>query len=70
MPRGDPPRKLETLVDYFLGGRYAVAAFYARARERDPELAAAMLDYIRNVDGYIDAVRETYKLKQPRVPSV
>jgi hypothetical protein len=29
-----------------------------------------MLDYIRNVDGYIDAVRETYKLKQPRVPSV
>jgi hypothetical protein len=64
MPRGDPPRRLETLIDYFRGGRFAVGAFYGRVKDRDPELARAMREYMRNVDGYIDAVRETYKLKQ------
>ncbi|GAC1331801.1 MAG: hypothetical protein NVSMB17_10150 [Candidatus Dormibacteria bacterium] len=63
MARGDPPRRFEDLNQYFLGSRFAVAAFYERAKA-DPELAAQMRNHMHIVGGYIDAVKQTHKLRQ------
>jgi hypothetical protein len=64
MARGDPAKRFEDLVEYFRGGRNAAAIFYVRAKDRDPELTGVLRDYVRMVDGYIEAVKETYRLKR------
>ena len=65
MPRGDPPKKFEDLLQYFLGARYALAAIYTRVRDSgDADVTADLRNHVRMLDQYIEAVKETNRLKK------
>ncbi len=66
MARGDAAVKLENLVPYFRGGRYAVVAMRNRHRAHDPDLEADAERYIRMVDSYGEAAVATFRLKRER----
>ncbi len=65
MARGDPPFKLENLVPYFRGGRFAVIAMGRRHRH-DEDLAEDAARYVRMVDRYSEAAIATFKLKREK----
>ena len=65
MARGDPPMKLEHLVPYFRGGRFAVLAMRSRHRH-DPDIREDGERYVRMVDRYAEAAMATYRLHRER----
>ncbi len=61
MARGDPPAKLENLVPYYRGARFAIAAIRMR-HPRDADLAADIERYTAILQEYDKAIIETIRL--------
>jgi hypothetical protein len=66
MARGDPAMKLENLVPYFRGGRFAVLAMRHRHRRHDADLETDADRYVRMVDHYAEAAVATFRLHRER----
>jgi hypothetical protein len=65
MARGDPAFRLENLVPYFRGGRFAMIAVRGRGygvRELDEQIER----YVAMADQYISAAVATVRLRRQR----